>query len=569
MGNRTSLMVGVLGLWCVGCNCAPIEEDDAGEPIVEEPDAGPSARDAGPTGDCSTASICGQRVTCGNTMGCLCLGTPEGERRCGQLPVTCHAQLCDTSADCAHLGAGYFCDTPNSGCCSDPPQDQKRCVAPCGTDTSQIWPENLGIIVEGLRTFTEGGRTSLGGDGSGDLTTRVDGGTQTTVLRGPHGVNMLTMVSTGDTQLDSQGDLNEDGRVDLLFEEAAAGARWHLQSLTDADFDGTMDRRLIRTIDAATLTLEETVDRWLDGGWVLDSTRSGPTEEHQGPSTCRGMTGFPSDTSGRSFHPLGPRVPNIRILYNGPNDPTPGYCSFEKAVALSQALRTAVADIKCLKNINPFLAACVQTALAKGKLDIACGNSCTNDDAASDVGGTWRRNGPALRTNFNPAKVGDVGSVALEQTMLHELLHFCGQTHFPDSGGGGGTDTIYSCGRHCAKCSAGSPIGPFGPADQARDCARCADSTNKTKCGTQTQLVQSCQLNYAVCHGGIGENALCQSCLLSERHACDGSELRQPNRVFVCCKDCPTEAPRNTEKACNSGQGPGVQVPCGKPPSCP
>lgn len=57
MGNRTILMVGVLGLWCVGCNCAPIEQDDAGEPIVEERDAGPSAQDAGPTGECSTASM--------------------------------------------------------------------------------------------------------------------------------------------------------------------------------------------------------------------------------------------------------------------------------------------------------------------------------------------------------------------------------------------------------------------------------------------------------------------------------------------------------------------------------
>ena len=38
---------------------------------------------------------------------------------------------CKTSADCAHLGAGYFCDTPDSGCCSD--HQLQRCIAPCPT----------------------------------------------------------------------------------------------------------------------------------------------------------------------------------------------------------------------------------------------------------------------------------------------------------------------------------------------------------------------------------------------------------------------------------------------------
>jgi len=41
-------------------------------------------------------------------------------------------KLCKTSEDCADLGPGYFCDTPNSGCCTDPPKELARCVAPCG-----------------------------------------------------------------------------------------------------------------------------------------------------------------------------------------------------------------------------------------------------------------------------------------------------------------------------------------------------------------------------------------------------------------------------------------------------
>jgi len=39
-------------------------------------------------------------------------------------------KLCKTSADCADVGPGYFCDTPNSGCCTDPPKELARCVAP-------------------------------------------------------------------------------------------------------------------------------------------------------------------------------------------------------------------------------------------------------------------------------------------------------------------------------------------------------------------------------------------------------------------------------------------------------
>ncbi|GMU60404.1 MAG: hypothetical protein AMXMBFR34_21670 [Myxococcaceae bacterium] len=529
-------------------------------------DAG-SLPDAGQVLQCASASVCGGRVTCGATSDCLCLGTPEGDVRCGQRPFTCHAQACDTSSDCAHLGPGFFCDQPSSGCCSDPPMQFRRCIAPCGVDTSKTWPENLGVLVEGLRTFIEGGRTSLGGDGSGDLTTTVDGGTRVTILRSGSR-SKLTTISTGDRQVDTQGDLNVDGVVDLVHAESGDDSVWQASTLWDTDFNGAMDLHQTRSIDVPALTFTETIESWVDGGWVVDSSRTGPTEENQG-TTCRGLDGFPTDTSGPAINPLGPRVPDLRVLYDGANEHTPGYCSFEQAVAISQAVRTAVADLKCLKNINPYLAQCVQTALAKGKLNIACGNSCTATDGASDLGGSWTHDrGRSLRMYLNPNKVGDLGSIALEQTVLHELLHFCGQSHYPDNGGGGGTDSVYSCGRHCAKCSAGSPIGPFGPADQARDCARCADSANKAKCGFATHVVESCKLNSAVCHGGAGVNAQCSQCLLSERRACDGSEVSQAYPVFVCCKECPAAAPRNTDKPCTS-QAPGVTVPCGKPSTCP
>ncbi len=75
---------------------------------------------------CPTASTCDKRVQCSFTEDCRCLASAEGEIRCGKVP-SCSAQRCTTSADCANLGAEYFCDSPGSGCCDD----EQRCIAPC------------------------------------------------------------------------------------------------------------------------------------------------------------------------------------------------------------------------------------------------------------------------------------------------------------------------------------------------------------------------------------------------------------------------------------------------------
>ena len=78
------------------------------------------------TSACATASTCGKRQYCSADQQCLCITSAEGEIRCGKIP-SCSAQLCKTSADCATLGDGYFCDSPNSGCCDN----NQRCIQPC------------------------------------------------------------------------------------------------------------------------------------------------------------------------------------------------------------------------------------------------------------------------------------------------------------------------------------------------------------------------------------------------------------------------------------------------------
>jgi hypothetical protein len=83
---------------------------------------------------CSEGSQCNDRKYCGDFPNCICIEAAEGDIRCGKIPSTCNMPLCTTSADCAHLGPGYFCDVPNSGCCTDPPASLARCIPPCTGD---------------------------------------------------------------------------------------------------------------------------------------------------------------------------------------------------------------------------------------------------------------------------------------------------------------------------------------------------------------------------------------------------------------------------------------------------
>jgi hypothetical protein len=86
-------------------------------------------------GVCTAPSVCPEKLYCNEAEDCICVRTPEGDIRCGRRPGTCGdpPPRCQSSADCAHLGSGYFCDTPNTGCCGD---ELQRCIAPCQPTTS-------------------------------------------------------------------------------------------------------------------------------------------------------------------------------------------------------------------------------------------------------------------------------------------------------------------------------------------------------------------------------------------------------------------------------------------------
>jgi hypothetical protein len=135
---------GVLVYFGVGCRRkkpAPGDTSHPGDTTHPRDTVPKDTVHPGPVADaCPTASRCGNRQYCNPEKTCICVQTAEGPTRCGQIPSTCHVQLCTTSADCAALGAGYFCDTPNSGCCTDPPKEKARCVAPCGATTPPACP---------------------------------------------------------------------------------------------------------------------------------------------------------------------------------------------------------------------------------------------------------------------------------------------------------------------------------------------------------------------------------------------------------------------------------------------
>jgi hypothetical protein len=96
----------------------------------------PSVFGEGAPSICAIPSLCNSVISCSTQEDCRCILSAEGDLRCGK-PPACNTQSCTSSADCADLGAGYFCDTEGSGCCGE----GQRCIPPC--ETQAPCPEEL------------------------------------------------------------------------------------------------------------------------------------------------------------------------------------------------------------------------------------------------------------------------------------------------------------------------------------------------------------------------------------------------------------------------------------------
>ena len=200
-------------------------------------DGGPAA----PKDQCATPSTCGARAYCNPEETCLCIKSAEGYNRCGAIPTTCQVQLCQTSADCANLGENFFCDTPNSGCCTDPPADLPRCIAPCGDVDN-----NPGTVCDGDPVSSESIKAAAAAIAGG--ATEVDlspGGCfhyRRTVVNG------FTVAET----------ITADGKRVAGWDHSATASN----GTRDSDLDGFNEWLVLITRDAAGETQKVTVTEY-------------------------------------------------------------------------------------------------------------------------------------------------------------------------------------------------------------------------------------------------------------------------------------------------------------------
>ena len=536
---------------CAGCRCVP---DDATPQV------------------CTEASSCSDRHTCSDAGDCRCIRSAEGDIRCGKAP-SCDVPKCATSADCAPLGAGYFCDTPNSGCCSD--GELTRCLSPCDAvpDPDNVLPtlsaDAQHLLLEADKAH-RGLPADLDGDGTPDLFTTDLGG----------GALMISVDSDGDgrpeylEQRDAQGndtlviDTDSDGKPE---EQTAFTVGPPPVRITtwDTDLDGTMDRRETATYDpdAGTVHVVVEVDPENDGSFVTASDTTEPIPRDAGPAKCDGAQGFPLVPSLGSSLRFG-SAGDVSVPYN--DDGSGGRCTKPRAQRIVKAVDCALDHgFKCLENTNDALAKRLLSTFAHETLYFGCGNSCAGTDATTIpwLGIPGFRDG---KINFNPNDLDAMSDDELCGVTLHEMLHWAGEGLGDTAAHDKGDDRTYSCGRYCGRCNSRGPdpAADGKPAGPNADCARCAGTeAEKARCGIKKDEVDIICPELSLCHAGLAGNLACTTCRGLQPLFCDGTTPALLGPTFLCCETCPSGY-RNTDEPCpKSGSG---ALSCGqKPPECP
>lgn len=530
------------------------------------------AQDDDPTLACSEASTCSNKHFCGSGD-CRCIRSAEGEVRCGKIP-SCDVPRCATSADCTALGEGYFCDTPNSGCCSD--GEKPRCIAPCEAvlDPDNVLPA-LSLRVQ--RLFVEAAKMRQGrpadvdGDGVAELVTSDLGG----------GAFVASTDADGDgrpeylQQRDAAGNesLIVDGDSDGAAEQQMAfgvGPPPVRVTTSDTNLDGVMDRRETSTYDpqAGTVRVVLEADPQGDGTFEPVSDTTEPIARDAGTETCDGTQGFPVAPSlGSGLRFGGPTGPDLSVPYN--DDGSGGRCTKARAQRIVKAVECALdKGWKCLERTNDALSKRLFTTLSHETLYFGCGNPCAGKDATTTPGlrVPGFRDG---RLNFNPSRLDGMTDQELCGVTLHEMLHWAGEGLGDTAEHNKGHDRTYSCGRYCGGCIARGP----NPADDGKpagpnaDCARCAGTeAEKGRCGLKKQELDVFCPTYNLCHAGLAGNIQCQECRGLKQLFCDDTETSIAPE-FRCCKTCPSGYFSNDKPCFGDGT---TLASCGqKPPDCP
>ncbi len=518
---------------------------------------------------CAEASTCEEKHYCGS-LNCRCIRSAEGAIGCGSVP-SCDVPRCTASIDCAPLGEGYFCDTPNSGCCSD--GDQPRCIAPCdAVDPDNVLPAQSTDI---QRLFVEVGKARRGlnadidGDGAPDLlvTTLADGSIQTTSPPDPGGRTSFSrrLDPAGEETILVDGDLDGVTEQEVRFSPGPPPVR---VTETDTDRDGVKDRRETATYDigAGTVRLVREDDPQGDGTFEPVSDVTQPIGQDAGGTKCDGTRGFPVAPSLGSRLRLG-GAGDISIPYN--DDGSGGRCTKPRAARIVKAVSCAFdKGFKCLERTNDALSKQLLTTMAHETLYFGCGNPCAGTDATTIP---WLRVPPFRdgKINFNPDQLDAMTDQELCGVTLHEMLHWAGEGLQGPADHDQGTDRTYACGRYCGGCiSRGpNPAASGKPSGPNADCARCAGTeAEKARCGLKKKEQDIFCPIYNLCHAGLAGNIQCEECRGTKQLFCDDTETSIPEE-FRCCKKCPSGYFSN-DKPC-FGDATSLASCAHKPPDCP
>lgn len=461
-----------------------------------------------------------------------------------------------------------------------------------GTPTSTYdndrtqWPVGLGDFIDGLAAYRDGGTLDV--TGTGTLTVAVDStsGYRIERMKLSNG-GFINASFTDSDHLSVVGDLNGDGIEDYRYAQVhnGAGSTNSQDTSEDTTFGGTFDRFTTQVYDPATQSFSFRVEQLVvgaDGGSsrvVVENRTFSRKVQAAGPPSpgCDELDGFPSGDTQSQWYPFGTANTRVRIL----NDGSTNTCDLAQAQRIARVLRKAVDDARnCLAAANPLLAHALVDALASRDLRISCMPSCTKNGGAvlatTDQGGmlsdpySWF--GTTLgnqRTGLNLDAIGgDDG--ALEDVLIHELLHWAGDPHKGGDDGNGGRDDVYGCGRYCSRCP--SAFVTTAPASHtaAADCAQCSANDRKSSCGLQTWNVDADCTQGALCHGAPGANTFCTSCQGTINKYCDGTAVPgtpvPANELCCPANACPSGF-RGPDIICHAANGMTADCPA-VPPFC-
>lgn len=422
-----------------------------------------------------------------------------------------------------------------------------------------------------MGALADGGAADLDGDGTLDVSTTTDAlGHRTRTFTEPDGSTLVVTYVDAD-HLTAAGDLNGDGTVDLQIAQThTSGSTVVEERQQDTDFDSNLDATQTRTYDlgAQTLSVHTTAPVIEPDGGLGTTATDYTSSLHMNAGSCDELDGFPSliAYTGHVSFPFGSGV-HVAILDDGSSNT----CTSAQGTRVAHALQNAVNDaLHCLAAANPELHAELVSALADRGWTLSCTSACTAALATTDLGGdftdpnSWF--GETLgnqRTGLNMNAIGDDDG-ALEDVLIHEMLHWAGDPHDDASTESNGHDQVYGCGRYCSKCPGAAST--VGAGNAAADCARCSDAAHKADCGIVTaQQNGGCPQDVALCHAGLGGNSPCDSCQNSVDQYCDGSSIPGQLPSFVCCNSCPSGY-GTPDISCNANPAPAS---CdGTPPFC-